>query len=325
VFGRSRRHAEEKAERERRLEMQRWKIEREEASHARGQNRTMIAVSVVGLVLTAVGVLVAILAGEDSDARRPQAKTQPPLTTRAASTQHPPVLIESVGPLVSNTGDGSFALPQRVALDDKALTGLGHVANASPDGLAQWAARRDGAALDFGLLSVTVRGNAGEPVRLVDLRPVKTCKPPLTGTYFKGYSQGSGDTVKIGIDLDQADPIAQSMARTTARGLFPLGDNFFATTAIQLAPEETETLTIGVFTKSSSCEFRLRLYVATVDGQQYETIDNHGEPLRLTATARPVDPDKPYSAYSSAYVSGPDPQTQEIGWRRVNPLAYDER
>ncbi|GHF50052.1 hypothetical protein FHX82_003841 [Amycolatopsis bartoniae] len=259
--------------------------------------------AVAAAIVLAVAVTLVVL--------RPGSDASPPPGTPVRSAANaspvpadpaaPPVLVENVTALRDNASDGSFALPEPLAMTPAELARFNQEVSPSTRDWEGWYGDRGGAALGSGLTTITVRGNKDEQVRIVDLKVVKQCGPPFDGTFFQGYSQGTGDNVTIGFDLDQNDPSAQEMAFTGARGLFPTGDHFFDRHTVTLAPGEVETITVGAFTTQHSCTFRLQLMVATAEGSFTEDVTNAGKPFVVTAMAPPVTAGKPLSGYRQAY------------------------
>ena len=276
---------------------------------------TVLAVASV-LAVAAVVVVPRLLADPGVASGRPAPNTVPV----PASSSSPPILVESVTDLLSVSGDGSLALPLplRMTAGELAIFNNDIVGNSAR--YSAWYEGHDGAAVNFGVTTVTLRGNASEKVRIADMKVLKNCRSPFDGTYFQGYTQGSGDTVKVGFNLDAPDPIPQQMA-ITGNGLTPLGTNFFDQEYISLAPGETETLAIGAFTKHYACSFRLQMIIATPDGTFSENIDNHGKPFTVTARAAPAHGRFPYSGYQSAYAYLA-PNGEPVGWARVTPGTY---
>jgi hypothetical protein len=184
-----------------------------------------------------------------------------------------------------------------------------------------WYAEHEGTAVDFGTTTFTVRGNAKESVRIVDLRVLKDCAAPLDGTFFRGYSQGSGDTLRIGFDLDAPDPVARQLGFSSSKGLFVTEDHYFDIKTVTLAPGEQETFTVGALTKLHSCTFSLRMFVATASGTFYQDIDQNGQPFRVTAKAAPANRNAPLSGYRSAYAYLL-PDRVHGSWQEVKPATF---
>jgi hypothetical protein len=186
----------------------------------------------------------------------------------------------------------------------------------------EWGRQQGAAAIERGFTRVTLRGNARGTVRVVGMRIVKTCGPPLTGAYFAGYSQGGDSSLGMIFDLDQADPHPQPMALTSAEGAHPLGGDFFDQKTISLTPGEDVTLTIGAFTVRRSCRFTLLMTLATPNGAQTEPITYYGTSFAVTAKAAPTRPGRPYSGYRTALID--KGRFAQQGWQPVDPAKFKE-
>jgi hypothetical protein len=221
----------------------------------------------------------------------------------------------------SNAAEGHFVLPEPLAMSAAELATFNRTVQLHSSENSSWFAAHNATAVDFGVTRFTLQGNSDESVRIADLRVVKDCAAPLDGTFFQGYSQGSGDTLKIGFDLDAPDPGAQALGYSSGKGLFPTGDRYFDVKTVTLAPGEQETFLIGAFTKRSSCTFRIRVIVATRSGTFYQDIDQNGRPFRVTAQVPPVRAGTPLSGYRAAYAYLV-PDNVNGSWQRVDPRTF---
>ncbi|MEU6025166.1 hypothetical protein [Micromonospora sp. NPDC047134] len=278
--------------------------------------------ALVALVVAASAGTYAVL---DRPSTEPLADARPrivasvdpnPVPAPAAS---PPVLVESITPMESNVATRDFVLPRSVEITNAQLETLGPGQLISETG---WFREQEGTAVDFGTFTMTLRGNADEQVRITEMRVVKSCAGPLSGTYFYGYSQGSGDTLKIGFDMDDPSPIAQRLGYSESRGFFPTGEPYFSLKPVTLDPGEKETLLIGAFTKRQSCTFTLRLVVSTSSGAFFQDIDQGGRPFRITATALERHVGAPLSGYARAYAYLVEPDGTRGRWQPVDPATF---
>jgi hypothetical protein len=235
-----------------------------------------------------------------------------------ASSSSPPVQVQNVTEFRSIANDKSYVLRENITMSPADLAKFNAEVGASSEAFSSWHAKHGGVALDFGFTNITLRGNTDDTVRITDMKVLKDCHEPFNGTFLQGYTQGGGEeTIKVGFDLDSPEPIPQEMAVTSTRGLHPLDANYFSTNTISLAPGETETITIGAFTKQHSCTFRFRLIIATPDGSFSQDIDYNGKPFEVTAKVAPVKTELPFSGYRTAYV-----QNGNLQWEEVNPSTY---
>jgi hypothetical protein len=202
-------------------------------------------------------------------------------------------------------------------MNDAGLREFNEVVFPVTENFQTWYAENRAAGIDRAATSVSLRGNAEETVRIADIEIDKSCTEPFQGTFFQGYTQGSGETIGIGFDLDLADPVPYEMASSAARGMYPLEHNYFTAHDITLAPGETLTLSLGVWTETYACDFTFRLIVATSTGSYWQQIDYLGEPFVLTAFSPATAQAHPLSGYESAYV-------HEMGleWVAVDPATH---
>ncbi|WP_256103558.1 hypothetical protein [Streptomyces sp. ODS05-4] len=223
------------------------------------------------------------------------------------------MLVTSVTGPVSDLDGKDFVLPDALAMSPAELARFD--AEVAPDSQAftAWSAEHRATVLSAGTLTVTLRGNAAEQVRIADIDVRKKCRPPLSGTHFTEYTQGSGDTVALGIDLDAADPQPQLRAPNTSTGPKWTGRNYFDERTLTLNPGEQETLAIGVVADRHHCAFTLELVVATADGVLTQPIDRQGRPFEVTGPAAPKS--RPPAGYRAAY------QERADGWHRTTPAA----
>ncbi|EWM12240.1 LigA protein [Kutzneria sp. 744] len=270
-------------------------------------NRKVVAISVAAVVVVAVGAGVTgaiLLNGHGSGRAAPNAAVVP------ASKTSPPVLVEGVSHIKSQIASHDFVLPDPLSLGPSDLAAFRDIYQDSGR-YESWFAEHDGAALGMGLITVALRGNAADKVQITDVKVIKNCARPYGGTYFRGYSAGGGDTVKVAFDLDSPSPVAQEMALTST-GLIPTGNDFFSVRDFTLAPGETQSLVVGAYTKQYSCTFTLQLIVATPEGSFSEDIDDGGKPFAVTTVA--PSGDKTLAGYRNAYV-----YNEGIAWEAADP------
>ncbi|MEU6484445.1 hypothetical protein [Streptomyces sp. NPDC046887] len=237
---------------------------------------------------------------------RPSVDTRP----RPAPSGAPPVLVTSVSGPVSDLPGKDFALPGILRMTDAELGDFNSKVTQDSDAYDDWRERNKAVVTGAGTITVALRGNAAEQVQITDVNVIKKCGPPLDGTHFVYRSQGTGDTVALGFDLDAADPYPQLRAHTTG-GLKWTERNYFDEKTLTVKPGELEKLSIGVTTVRHHCSFSLELVVATADGVLTQRIDHAGKPFQLTGPADPGG--RPPAGYGAAYEQRVD------GWHRVDP------
>lgn len=171
-------------------------------------------------------------------------------------------------------------------------------------------------------IKLVLEGNRDRPIRIIDLRPVKRCQPPLSGTLLFSPPQGSDDSVGILFDLDQArpDPVAADRVEE--------GENYFSTHTVSLKRGEQQTFQIYAGTARQYCEFSLQLTIVADGKTLTQTVDNHGQPFRVTAlascTGEPTcDPmDIRFASYKTLYTGGAQTYCVNGAWTREEPTTY---
>jgi hypothetical protein len=279
------------------------------------------SVVIVGVVLTLAAVIVISYAvyrgassGNSTDARSPTGFPQP----IAASAPNAPVSIENVSHIHSNTGGTpSFALRDPLKMNTDALSEFNQTIYPNSAPFASWYVSHAGAAVDFGIFDITLRGRQAGEVGISDIQITKQCRQPLSGTFFQGQSAGSGDTIKLGFDLDSPEGRAQEMSLSGDYGLEADGYDYFDDQKIILAHNEAVVFTVGAYTHQHACTFTLQVIVATPRGSYSEMVDDHGKPFEVTAMAAPRSKDLPLSGYASSYAIGRDGE-----WGYVDPSTY---
>lgn len=245
-------------------------------------------------------------------------KATSPTVSSSPSWQPPknagPAAIEGVTPL---TQDGSTRDTPYATSDVLDLTAaqLAKVNGAFNGGSPYWPDTLPGspaALASAGYTDVTLVGNAPSTVTITGLDVVKDCQAPFTGTLFYAEAQGSGDTIKLGFNLDNPVPYAQNAGDDIAT----YTGRFFQDHVIRLNPGETQTMAIGVFAQHHSCSFTFKMTVTGPSGTVVETIDYHGKPFEISALQKT-------SAYQSLYVGGVVSPGGDDRFYYENPQTFD--
>jgi hypothetical protein len=214
---------------------------------------------------------------------------------------------------------GTYMFPARLVLTAAQLQRL-NVINPTQPQYDTWFRSRGGVDPDSSNLKVVVEGNGAHPVEITDIRAVKHCRRPLSGTLFFSPPAGNIDTIGIGFNLDSVTSIAENDDNGRLSG------DFFASHTISLAPGEIQTLQITALTSRQYCQYKLELTVVDGDTTKTETIGNHGRPFQVTATVEKqnradalTDPGS-LSYYKVIYAGGLE--TSDGAFRRENPATY---
>jgi hypothetical protein len=170
---------------------------------------------------------------------------------------------------------------------------------------------------------LVLQNDSDEPVSILDMRIIKDCGPPLTGTLFYSPPAGGDDDVRIGFDLDSADTEAESAKGWDIRGWKP---GYFEAKHISFRPGEQRVLTIRTLTVKHACTFSYQATVLEGKIKFYQTLDNSGQPFRVSALWQkgPLkDFDPKFSAYAALYIGGvASPPGHNDDFVRANPRTY---
>ena len=221
----------------------------------------------------------------------------------------PPVKIDAVTLGRNAAQGGTYVFPQRRGLSALQLQALNQLNPSQPE-YDTWFRSKGGVDPDWSSIKLVIEGNRTHPVQLIGIRAIKRCRKPLNGTLFYSPPAGAQYTIGIGFNLDSVTSIAQN-----AKGYLFSGD-YFATHTISLAHGEVQTLQILAHTTKQYCEYTLELTVVDGESQATETITNHGQPFRVTAT------NVPFSYYKALYVGGVAAGATNFNFVSKNPATY---
>jgi hypothetical protein len=167
---------------------------------------------------------------------------------------------------------------------------------------------------------LVLQNDSDRPVSILDMRVIKTCGPPLSGTLFYAAGQAGDYDVGIGFNLDSTDTDAEFAQGWDTATWQP---DYFESKIISFAPGEQRVLNIKAVTNEHSCIFS---YQATVlDGKTkfYQTINDDGAPFRLNAITE-TRSSAPFSSYAAMYIGGPFTMGHYHGdYIKVDPKTYN--
>lgn len=159
------------------------------------------------------------------------------------------------------------------------------------------------------LLRLLVEGRRNGRVRIIDMQPrIIEKRLPGSGASLLGPgAQGTGQSVSIGFNLDEDQPVARKvnpLGDPSAKEYF--GSSFFADSSTELGRVEQEIYRIAARTLACDVKWALlvKLVVPDVDPSttMIEVVDNGGLPFRTTALlydSSGILPDR--SRYSEIY------------------------
>jgi hypothetical protein len=192
----------------------------------------------------------------------------------------------------------TWVFPQRIDLTDSELVHLNETRqDRTGTAYKEWARSHGGVDPNVSILKLVLEGNRNHTVRVVDLRTIAKCQAPLDGTILYSPPAGADTTEAIGFDLDSTSPVAQHFDGRSLSG------NYFIDKTIGLRPDEQQTVVIYSMSKNHYCEYSLALTVLDDGKTTTQTITNHGEPFRVTATL-PRTKEAPVGSYRSGYMGG---------------------
>lgn len=275
-----------------------------------------IQIVVVGLIIAAVSAAAAawpsirqmLENAQQADTQQPSLQAQP------APTRNPPILLTEVSGLDSSVGAGDLALPTDTPLTATDLEALKNRAS-NRDQYSAWAVQRKAAAISPAHSSITVMGNWDEEINIRSIEVVKACAPPVPGTYLRAYSQGSGESARIGLDLDAPESRPMEVA-FGAGGPVITQDDYFSRHTLTLRKGETTTLSIWAFSTRLKCSFKLSILVASSDGfYRVEVPQPSGFPNSVTPGFNSVGTHGFRRAYQEELME----DSGSFTWRELDP------
>ena len=147
---------------------------------------------------------------------------------------------------------------------------------------------------------LVLQNDSNRPVSILDLRVIKECGPPLTGTLFTAPPQANDNDVRIGFNLDSADTDAESATGWDASAWSP---DYFENNYISFMPGQQQVLNIRAVADSHSCTFTYQATVLEDRTKFYQTIDDEGKPFRVTSLVEGNSKNS-FARYAALYVGG---------------------
>ncbi|PRY38853.1 hypothetical protein [Umezawaea tangerina] len=223
----------------------------------------------------------------------------PPASQTANATA--PIAVESVAYL-ENRGNHDFVFPDAQSFSSEELAELDSK-KGDGKGYVDWVLAHGGVYPNAATIQVGLRGTGRETLNITDVKIVKQCREPLTGTLLYSPTAGPTGSIAMYFDLDADYPVALDGRE---------GSGYFTGTSaqtIQLVPGEVATLLINVATSKSYCAFHFDLTVNPGDGQPTLTkaVDNAGRPFEVSAM--PTTDSSPtamvaFDTYQAIYAGG---------------------
>lgn len=184
--------------------------------------------------------------------------------------------------------------------------------------LAGWARPRGGVDAEMVIAQMVLVGNRRDQVRILGMRAINQCGPPLTGTIFHAPSAGEDHTIRLAFNLDEPNPQARIWSGTAG-----FGGNYFDAKTISLKYKEQQAIQILGITQRQYCQFRIETKVFTKGRTETAIMANGREPFKVTAlTSRTQTAAVPYADYQRAYVGGVNNTRDHGGFTKVNPATH---
>jgi hypothetical protein len=146
----------------------------------------------------------------------------------------------------------------------------------------------------FTRIRLSVTGQASKPVFVNAIRArIKHQSPPLSGAYLFHGSQGGGELIEMGFDLDEPNSVAR-----VRRDDLTLGEPYVQGNKLTIEPGEPVVISVQGQTQRSYYEWFIEM---ELDGyKQPLVVDDGGKPFRSTCLAKRYDS----RYYSSLYGEG---------------------
>lgn len=214
----------------------------------------------------------------------------------------PPVEVLSVEVSHSEEGD-LWVSPEPVRLGEGELAELDRLKREDRQAYARRMRAYGAGEVGQENIRAVLRGARPEGVRIMQMRAERECGPPDSGTLFYSPDAGLDPVESAYFDLDSPDPVAQRVDEFNE----PVGE-FFAGDTYELEQGEEVVFDIIGATQDRACEFTIGLDVLADGERSTVSIDDEGEPFRVSGRA-------PAGDYEVAYVGG---VVSEGTWDRID-------
>jgi hypothetical protein len=174
----------------------------------------------------------------------------------------------------------TWAIPQR--LEVSSAEAPLDFASSGIEAFDRWARSNGGTDVGVSHIKLVVTGRRNNPVLITGMRAhVLRRDEPLQQTLFWGASEGVADTINLGFNLDEVNPVA----RRIAADLESLEEPYFANHAVTVGKGEQLVFNIVARTQRCDCLWEIVLDMV-VDGKAVTmTVKDDAEPFRVTALA----------------------------------------
>ncbi len=273
------------------------------------QRRIPVVIANVGLICAGAAGLAAVPFDSDDKPVPPPSPSPSPSQT---SSRQPPIKVDLVR-IEPNDDSNVWATREPLALTPAQLREW----DAAEDDDA-WILAKGGVYVGQTETRIVIKGNHVTPVTLVGMRAISTCEEPLNGSYLTNPNQGITEIAKVGFDLDRPNPEAASVVVDELG--HPVEDEegkiemrgVFLKEAKDVRLEKDEPVTFRVYAQVTRfyCTYVIRIETLSNGEISQTTIDNNGQPFRLTGHAKGAD----FAGYRDVYFGGL--WNKSVGWAR---------
>ncbi|MDN3359025.1 hypothetical protein [Actinomadura sp. DC4] len=290
----------------------------------------MIWVTTVIMAPALVAAITATITGQTQKLidRLPKPGSSTSSGVSPSRTAEPPLLIVKATADTSEDAGGTWAAAGKIRLTKAAIAQWQKemATEGGTDGYSRFilglgAVTAHGMVIDLKMSTLT-----SQQVRLERVRMAKTCTDPLSGTlFFNPPAGGPGRPGEIGFDLDQQVPIAQEVRLENDFPEFT-GRDFFRTHIQYFTKNDGYVYHVIVHTRKHYCTFRLLLDVTGDYRSETITVDDHGEPFRVTGVYMTTDthgfPIEKFRAYKKVYATAASGSHGPDWWNEEDPKTF---
>jgi hypothetical protein len=166
---------------------------------------------------------------------------------------------------------------------------------------------------------LVVQNNRNYLIRVIDMRVIKACTAPLSGTLFYAPDQGSDAEIRLGFNLDSADTEAESATGWNSSQWKP---DYFANYTVSIQPGSQQVFNLRAVVKEHSCTFKYQLTILDGIKKVHQTISNGGQSFRVSAPKWDNSGAVSFSGYQVVYPGGVYNPNGKDAYFRANPDTF---
>jgi hypothetical protein len=259
------------------------------------------------------------LAASPSMPLRPLPESHSPASSRPTQTREagPPLTVISEDPIDPGDIGGVWMFSGKFALSSSQLKALNDMKSIYDKD--NWFFAHGGYEPNTDT-QLVVQNNRNYLVRIIDMRVIKACAAPLSGTLFYAPDQGGDAEIRLGFNLDSADTEAESAAGWDSSQWKP---DYFANYTVSIQPGSQQVFNLRAVVKEHSCTFNYQLTVLDGTKKVHQTISDGGQPFRVSAPMRDNSGAARFSGYQVVYTGGVYNANGNGAYVRVNPDTFN--